>query len=140
MRHIIDGYRFLMEHGFDDAARICLTHSFPFKNVQEAFGNWDCSDEEFMFVKDFLAGIEYNEYDLLVQLGDTLALPSGYCLLEKRMVDVALRYGTNNLTVNKWKKVFEIKAYFEGKIGSPIYTLLPGIVENTFGVSIEELT
>ncbi len=29
MRHVIDGYTFLMEKGFDEAARICLTHSYP---------------------------------------------------------------------------------------------------------------
>ena len=28
MRHIIDGYRFMTSLGYDDCARICLTHSY----------------------------------------------------------------------------------------------------------------
>jgi len=63
---------------------------------------------------------------------DALALPSGFCLLEKRMVDVALRYGTTDYTVSKWKQIFKIKKDFESKIGCSIYSLLPGIVKNTF--------
>src|SRR5690606_22066361 len=34
MRHTIDGYRHLMALGFDDAARVCLTHSFPMEDVK----------------------------------------------------------------------------------------------------------
>ena len=49
----------------------------------------------------------------LVQLCDSLALPTGFCLLEKRFVDVALRYGTHPATVLRWKKILEIKEYFE---------------------------
>ena len=29
VRHILDGHRLMLERGFDDCARICLTHSFP---------------------------------------------------------------------------------------------------------------
>ena len=81
---------------------------------------------------DFIKNAVYDDYDRLVQLCDSLALPSGFCLLEKRFVDVALRYGTPPVTVERWKKVLEIKEAFERKTGCPIYELLPGVVENTF--------
>ncbi|MDI6881043.1 MAG: hypothetical protein QMC95_13370 [Desulfitobacteriaceae bacterium] len=71
-------------------------------------------------------------YDELIQLCDALTTPKGFCLLEKRLVDVALRYGVNDLTVLKWKATFEIKGKFEAVIGRPIYNLLPGIEETTF--------
>jgi HD superfamily phosphohydrolase YqeK len=48
MRHVIDGYRFCLEKGFSDAAKICLTHSFPYKDIKEAFGKWDCTDTELL--------------------------------------------------------------------------------------------
>ena len=132
MRHSFDGYRFLQQQGYDEAAKICISHTFWFKDLQEYPGAGDCSQEEMQFLESYLATVEYNEYDWLIQLCDCLALPSGFCLLEKRLVDVALRYGTTTHTTAKWKLLFEHKAKFEKKIGGSIYDLLPGVVENTF--------
>lgn len=133
MRHALDGYRFLHGLGFGDAARICLTHSHPLQNVYAVFGMWDCTAEELAFVESYLMGLEYTAYDKLVQLCDALALPTGICLLEKRCLDVALRYGVNDLTVPKWRATLEIQHDFERVIGRSIYSVLPGVVENTFG-------
>ena len=81
---------------------------------------------------EFVRNAVYDDYDRLVQLCDALALPTGFCLLEKRFVDVALRYGTHPFTVARWKAVLDIKAYFEEMIGCSIYDLLPGVIENSF--------
>ncbi len=132
MRHIIDGYNFLSHRGYEDCARICLTHSFPLKNLGSYSGNKDCNDKEFNFIKEYIVRVNYSVYDELIQLCDALTTPKGFCLLEKRLVDVALRYGVNDLTVLKWKATFEIKGKFEAVIGRPIYNLLPGIEETTF--------
>ena len=133
MRHIIDGYRLLHDRGFDDAARACMTHSFPLQDVNAVFGKWDCTPQEFEFAKTYLSETEYNDYDRLIQLCDALALPSGFCLIEKRLVDVALRYGPNGYTVPKWTAVLNLLKRFEDLIGRSIYSILPGVVENTFG-------
>ncbi len=74
----------------------------------------------------------YDDYDRLVQLCDALALPTGFCLLEKRFVDVAIRYGTPPPTVERWKKILEIKALFDRKVNGSIYQLLPGVIESSF--------
>ena len=132
MRHSIDGYNFLMEKGHDLVARICITHSFPYNNIDAVFGKWDCSDLEYKFVKDYLYNIDLSPYDKLIQLCDALALPTGYCLMEKRMLDVAMRHGVNEYTIEKWKATFEIKNFFEERIGKSIYSVLPNVVENTF--------
>lgn len=133
MRHSIDGYKFAAEKGYNLWARICITHSFPYKNVNAVFGEWDCSDDEYKFVKRYLDSIEFTVYDKLIQLCDALALPTGYCLMEKRMLDVAMRHGVNQYTVEKWKATFDIQKYFENRIGKSIYSVLPKVVENTFG-------
>lgn len=133
MRHSIDGYNFLTRRGYVIAARICITHSFPYKNIHAVFGKWDCSPEEFGFVESFLENTEFDDYDRLIQLCDALALPEGFCLIEKRLVDVALRYGLNELIVPKWKEIFKIQKYFEDCIGKSLYSVLPGVVKNTFG-------
>ena len=54
------------------------------------------------------------------------------CLLEKRFVDVTIRYGVHTATIDRWKRILEIKEQFENQIGCSIYSLLPGIVENSF--------
>jgi hypothetical protein len=132
MRHSIDGYKYLMEKGYDLSARICITHSFPYKNIDAIFGKWDCSDMEYKFVKEYLNNIDISAYDKLIQLCDALALPTGYCLMEKRMLDVAMRHGVNEYTIEKWKTTFDIQNFFEERIGKSIYSCLPNVVENTF--------
>lgn len=132
MRHSIDGYNFCMSKGYNSIAKICITHSFNYKDIKAAFGKWDCSDEEYNFIKEFLNKIEYDDYDRLIQLCDVLAASSGFCLIEKRMVDVTLRHGIHDGIVLKWKATFETKNYFEQKMGKLIYSILPGVVENTF--------
>lgn len=132
VRHILDGYRMLEEHGYDECARICLTHSFPIKDVDAFASNWDCAPQEREFVQRYLDSAEYTAYDRLVQLCDSLALPSGTCLIEKRLVDVALRHGFNPLTRSKWQAIFSIEQEFSAALGASIYSVLPGVVDNTF--------
>jgi hypothetical protein len=136
MRHVMDGYTFLIKKGFNDAARICLTHSYPTKRAHSVLVKWDGPEAQLEFIRDYLARIEFDDYDKLIQLCDALALPTGFCLMEKRLVDVALRYGTNEYTVPRWKAYLSLQKEFEKAIGSSIYKLLPGVVENTFGVEL----
>jgi HD superfamily phosphohydrolase YqeK len=51
MRHIIDGYHFLMQKELYKVAKVCITHSFDCKDIKTAFGKWDCTEEEYNFVK-----------------------------------------------------------------------------------------
>lgn len=128
MRHMIEGYYYLMEQGFEDCARICLTHSFPCQNMGEELGKRDCTPEEETFIGTYITEIEYDDYDRLIQLSDAIALPERAVLMEKRLVDVALRYGVNDMTTQKWRKYFEIKEYFDRKAGCDIYTLIGVLV------------
>lgn len=85
MRYSIDGYNFAAERGYNLLGRICLTHSHPLQDVDAVFGNWDCSNKEYKFVEEYLGNVQYSAYDKLIQLCDALALPTGYCLMEKRI-------------------------------------------------------
>ena len=133
VRHILDGYTLLRDAGFDGAARVCLTHSFPIKDVDAFASAWDCPPQEKRFVQEYLDGLEYDDYDRLIQLCDALSLPGGPCLLEKRLVDVALRHGINALTLAKWRAYVELRRDVEARAGVSVYRLLPGVVETTFG-------
>ena len=133
LRHLLDGYHFLSTRGFEDAAQISLTHAFPAKDIRVATGEWDCSVQDFEFVKAYLSQVEYSDYDRLIQLCDALALPTGFCLIEKRLVEVAFRRGIDNHTLSRWKGYFDHQREFERIIGRSIYSVLPGVIENTFG-------
>ena len=124
MRHIIDGYHFMTSLGFDDCARICLTHSFPYKDIRSYNGQNDCTGDETEFIKRFLDNTEYDDYDRLIQLCDALALPDGATYIEKRLVDVVMRRGFNDLTISKWKAFLELKVYFDKKTETDIYKLI----------------
>ena len=140
IRHLIDGYRFLTGLGYEDAGRISLTHSFPIADLRAYFGERDCRAEDLTFLEEYIATTHFSEYDRLIQLCDTISMPEGFCLMEKRLVDVALRYGVNELSVKGWEARFKIKAEFEAAIGASIYRILPGIVEGTFGEGIGGIT
>jgi len=135
--HISDGYDFMMEQGCPEVARICLTHSFPYQDIDSCFGSWSGgSDRDGESARkrmgELLSQVTYDEYDRLIQLCDALAMGTGFCLLEKRWVDVVMRYGPNEYMVPKWKATYEIKDELEKKMGISVYELLPGVKENTF--------
>lgn len=121
MKHILFGYQHMIERGYEDSARVCLTHSFPIKAIESYNGENDCNREETDLIRHFIGTTEYDDYDRLVQLCDALSYPTGATLIEKRLVDVALRKGFNAYTLDKWKAFFKIKAYFESRMGTSVY-------------------
>ena len=46
LRHALDGYDYLMELGYDEAARICLNHSFAVQRLDTGIGKLDVTPEE----------------------------------------------------------------------------------------------
>ncbi len=132
-KHLIAGYSYCLKRGWNKIGQICISHAFMIQDIGTSIGKWDVTENEYRFMEAFIKEAIYDEYDWLVQLCDSLALPSGFCLLEKRFVDVTRRYGVHAATLARWNRILEIKNYFELKTGCPsLYTLLPGVVENTF--------
>lgn len=122
LAHIWDGYRFLMDLGFENAARICLTHSFNLQNYDDYIGKRDVSDETAAHIRSLLESYEYNDYDRLIQVLDSTCGADGTLDLEARMSDVKVRYGY--YPEGKWNKNFELKEYFEKLMGKPYYDVL----------------
>ena len=131
IRHIFDGYDYMMSIDEPDIARICLTHSFPIKDVRAFFGKYDCTQEQLEFLEGFLHGHEFDDYDILIQLCDAISLPNGACIMEKRLIDVALRHGLPDFTIDKWKAFMRTKAHFDRLCGCNVYDLLPNVLENS---------
>lgn len=131
IRHIFDGCDYMLSLDQPEIARICLTHSFPIKDVHSFNGKYDCTDAQLLFLKDFLQKTQYDDYDVLMQLCDAISLPNGACIMEKRLMDVAIRHGVSPCSVDKWKAFLGTKKYFDRICGCNIYELLPNVLENS---------
>lgn len=120
--HVIDGYEYLSNMGFEEAARICITHSFNLQTVDDYIGKIDINDERLEKIKILLAAREYTDYDRLIQLLDSTCSADGTQNLESRMNDVKSRYGY--YPQGKWDKNFELKTYFEKLMGKEFYQVI----------------
>lgn len=120
--HVSDGYRYMMELGYDEAAKICLTHSFHNLSLDEYIGKIDTTREERELIERQLGQVTLDDYDRLIQLCDALA--GSHCVMdiEARMGDVKQRYGA--YPQSKWDANLALKAWFEEKAGKSIYDIV----------------
>lgn len=119
--HVADGYTYMKSLGYDEAAKICLTHSFNSRTLKEYIGKIDVSSEELAMITEELAKTVYDDYDRLIQLCDALAGADGVLDIEARMNDVKQRYGS--YPQEKWDANMELKRYFEEKTQQDLYLL-----------------
>lgn len=119
--HIYNGYKYMTELGYDDVARVCLTHSFPPHDLNSYIGQLDIPEREVEEVRTLLGQIEFDDYDRLIQLCDALASADGVVDVEERMADVRRRYG--NYPQVQWDKNLELLGYFSRKAGKSVYEI-----------------
>ena len=117
--HVSDGYSYMMSLGYDDVARICLTHSFNEKDLSKYIGNFDTTEEETNLIKDGLNAIELDDYDRLIQLCDSISGAEGVMDQIDRMTDVKNRYGAYDR--DKWNANIRLREYFEDMMGEDLY-------------------
>ncbi|MCH5261904.1 MAG: HD domain-containing protein [Lachnospiraceae bacterium] len=120
--HIYDGYKYMLRLGYDEVARICLTHSFNIQEINSYVGNFDVTKEEQQEIEDALRSVVYDDYDRLIQLCDAIAGAEGVMDIEARMADVKRRYG--NYPKDKWDNNLALKKMFEKKMGRNIYEVV----------------
>ena len=126
--HVYEGYKYCIEKGWDEAARICMTHSYLL--MQDEFKHEPENANE-KAIKEYILKCEADDYDKLIQLCDSLAVDYGFVILEKRFVDVTRRYGIMEGYIKGWEVAFGIKEYFEQKMGCSVYDVLPDIGKTT---------
>ncbi|MBE5778055.1 MAG: HD domain-containing protein [Clostridiales bacterium] len=125
LRHVYEGYMYMLSLGYPDAAKICLTHSFSVQKLEDYIGKHDVTPDQRQTLESALAACEYDDYDRLIQLCDSIGMATGAATLEERMGDVKRRYGW--YPQDKWDKNYELKAYFEQKAGRSIDEITAGI-------------
>ena len=120
--HVYDGYHYLKNLGYNTAAKICLTHSFNLKTIDDYIGKIDITDQQLQELKNLLEETEFDDYDRMIQLLDSTCGADGTKNLEQRMNDVKERYGYYPQA--KWDKNFELKEYFENLTGRNLYEII----------------
>jgi hypothetical protein len=122
--HVYAGYRYCKEKGWDEVARICMTHSYL--RMRDEFDYVPETEHE-KAIKEYILNCEADDYDRLIQLCDSLAADYGFVILEKRFVDVTRRHGIMEGYIKGWEIAFKIKEDFEARMGCSIYDVLPDI-------------
>lgn len=132
IKHVYDGMIYMEQLGYFDVAKTCLTHSFPIQNIVSYNGACDLPADKLQLLENRLQAVEYDDYDRLIQLCDAIGAADGFCILEVRLIDVAIRNGINQYSVEKWKKFIELKHYFDEKCHEDIYTVIGGTILASF--------
>ena len=107
--HVSDGYTYMMSLGYDEVARVCLTHSFNDQVMEDYIGKKDTTDAEYEQIQNALHEISMDEYDRLIQLCDAIAGADGVLDITERMADVRRRYGS--YPTQKWNQNLLLKKY-----------------------------
>ncbi len=127
--HPLNGYNYLKEQGYDeDYCRICLTHSFVNNDPY-------CMFSEFMnpeidgFVIDYVQKCQFTIEDKIITLCDHMVYEEIFTL-EKRMINVIMRHGVCDKTVERIKATYALKEYFDKLLGYNMYDIFPEAKEN----------
>lgn len=122
--HFMIGYEKMMKEGWNDVAKICLTHSFPNADF-DLLDYPSYPTEDLEQAKRLISQIKYDDYDRLIQLCDMLFEGTSVISYQCRIACIRKRYNlTREQTKSLEDKAAENKAYFDKKCGCDIYNLL----------------
>ncbi|MCI9676930.1 MAG: HD domain-containing protein [Lachnospiraceae bacterium] len=120
--HVYDGWKYMERLGYPEAGRICLTHSFVCRSMDNYIGKLDILPEEEKEVREALAALDFDDFDLLIQLCDAIGTADGPVNMDVRMQDIKNRYGYYPEETRI--RNYALKKYFEERAGRDLYSLL----------------
>ena len=125
--HTIAGYKYMINEGYYEEARSCLTHSFIDNNIYYTAGGVPKGQDRFDYINNFLQNTELNIYDNIVQMCDLFCLDNGFTTIERRLLDITLRKGIFNNSLLHLEKAMQLKCRLENLMGCSLYELFPEI-------------
>lgn len=122
--HFIVGYETMMSKGWDDVARICITHSFPCQNIN--FKNYSQYQiKDLQKAQDIISSLQYDDYDRLIQLCDMFFEGNNIVSIHNRISGICQRYNLNQEQAQGLEEsAMQNKKYFNDKYGCDVYNLL----------------
>lgn len=125
--HTIEGYKYMIEKGYPEEARSCLTHSFIDNNILYTAGGGPDTKEKCDFINDYLHSVDLTLYDNIIQLCDLFCLETGFTTVERRLLDITQRKGVFSNSELHFTKTLELKERLEMQMGCSLYDLFPEI-------------
>ena len=125
--HTIMGYKYMIENGYPEEARSCLTHSFIDNNIFYTAGGIPQGKDRFDYMNNFLLSVNLTIYDNIVQMCDFFCLETGFTTIERRLLDITERKGVYDTSPMHLEKTMELKLRLEEMMGCPLYDLFPEI-------------
>lgn len=125
--HTIAGYKYMIENGYPEEARSCLTHSFIDNNIYYTAGGVPEGQDRFDYMNNFLLSTDLTIYDNIVQMCDLFCLETGFTTVERRLLDITRRKGVFDNSKLHLEKTMELKDRFESMLGCSLYELFPEI-------------
>ena len=123
--HAQTGYEDLLKLGYDECARICLTHSFPNKSFSNK-GYSSYKPEWLEWAHKKLDKIEeYDDYDRLIQLCDMFFEGLSKVRFEERLASIRKRYALSKEQTEEQEKYTKMnKDYFDALCKEDVYKIL----------------
>lgn len=123
LNHIVLGYKALLELGWEDLAQIAMTHTYYGYEKVDRQEFWEeLGPEETKLTQDYMAVVELEDLDLLMQLVDNMAHAVGIMSISDRFCDILIRHGIKNAGEHL-KELYRLKLYFDEKCGMNVYLL-----------------
>lgn len=136
--HTIAGYKYMINEGYVEEARSCLTHSFVDNNIYYTAGGLPEGKDRFDFMNSFLQSTELTIYDSIVQMCDLFCLDTGFTTVERRLLDITIRKGVFDNSLLHLEKTMELKSRLEEMMGCSLYELFPEIDPGALAMAAEE--
>lgn len=123
--HGVVGFEMMMKQGAEDVALSSLLHTFPFNRLPEydkVSNTFLGHIEDYEKTLDFAQHKKLDDYDLLVQMADSVVDLRGFVTLEQR-AEEAERAHNIKISDEEKQARHELKEYWDKKIHDDIYNL-----------------
>lgn len=121
-KHDMNGFNYLKDLGYDEEYySICLTHGYLNNDVMCAAGG---IPRDIPFRAEYIKNHKYSIYEKLICLCDLMCAQE-VIGIDKRLIDIIIRYGAYSNTQYHVKEVYKLKKYFDDLLGYNLYNLFP---------------
>ena len=121
-KHDMNGFNYLKDLGYDEEYySICLTHGYLNNDVMCAAGG---IPRDIPFRTEYIKNHKCSIYEKLICLCDLMCAQEEIGI-DKRLIDIIIRYGAYSNTQYHVKEVYKLKKYFDDLLGYNLYNLFP---------------
>lgn len=109
--HTTEGYQYLCDLGYNEEARITLTHSFIDNDINHS-ADAVTGEDRYQFIDHYLHSIDLTPYDNIIQLCDLFCLETGFTTVERRLLDLTKRKKVYENSLVHFHKTMELLRRF----------------------------